>query len=146
FQVHVQLTECDDDPASAELLIDTSVYLIDNRIAVTKIPHMQAKLVLQPALAEVEEEDLRFRLLEHAGVLPGCLEKEISHFFQLGAELHADANRDPGDGVIERPVDELVGHERLVRDDDLLVVEIGNGRRPNANAADCSRQIANGYH
>ncbi len=53
---------------------------------------------------------------------------------------------DPGHGIAQRPVHQLPGDEGLVRDDDLLAVEIGDGGGADADPADRAGQVADGHH
>ncbi len=140
------MAEGDGDAVFAEFRVEAPVDLVDHRVAVGQVAHVQAQFVFQAAVAEVEEEYLRLRVLEHPRVFPGGLEQQRAHLLQVGAEFHADADGHPGHGVAQRPVEQLVGDEGLVRDDDFLVIEIGDGGGADADAADGAGQVANGHH
>ena len=59
-------------------------------------------------------------------------------------QTDANAQLDPGDGVRQRPVDELLGDEGLVGDDDLLPVPVHDSGGAGLDLGDCASQIANG--
>src|SRR5690606_1244745 len=146
FQVHIQLAEGDDDTAFAELAVQAAVDLIDHRVAVGQITNMQAQLVLKATFAEAEEEHLWLGLLQYPRIIPRRLEHQLARLIQIGAKLHADADGYPGDGIAQGPVHQLVGDEGLVRDDDFLVIEIGDGGGADADTADRAGEVADGDH
>ena len=73
--MHIQLAEGDGDAVLAELRVEAPVDLVDHRVAVGQVAHVQAQFVFQAAFAEVEEEYLRLRVLEYPRVFPGGLEQ-----------------------------------------------------------------------
>ncbi|MCY1544236.1 hypothetical protein D9M68_801000 [compost metagenome] len=65
---------------------------------------------------------------------------------QVGLVGHADLDDHPGNRVVERPVDQLVGDEGLVRHDDFFAIEIGDGGGADTDLADRAGQVADGHH
>ncbi len=62
----------------------------------------------------------------------------------IGAIRDADRDHDSSDRVRQRPVDNLLGDERLVRDDDFLAVPVGNRCCSNPDPGNGSRQLTDG--
>src|SRR5690606_28218648 len=86
------------------------------------------------------------RVLEYPGVLVGDAHQQLPDLVEIRPIGHPDPHDDPGDGVRQRPVDQLVGDEHLVGDDDFLAVEIGDGGGADADAAHGAGQVADGHH
>lgn len=107
-------------------LVDKAVDLVDHRVAVAQVTHMHAQFVIEGALAEVEEVHVRLRIFQHPRVLlrgraAGADQIEVGAVIDSQLEGHA------GDGIGQRPVDQLSGNKCLVRDDDVFAVEVGDG-------------------
>ena len=145
LDVDVDLAEGDVDAGCRELAVDDPVDLIDGHVAVGQLVDVDAQFVVQRALAEIEEVDDRRRVLEYPRVVAGSLQQQLAHQLEVGAVGHAELDGDAGDGVRQRPVDQLAGDEGLVRDDDFLAVEIGNGGGADTDAADRAGEVADGH-
>ena len=144
LEVDLHLPERDVDVLLLELAVDEAVDLVEHRVAVAEVAHVHAQFVVEGAFAEVQEVHVRFGFLEHPRVFPGGLEQQFLHQVQVRAVIDAELEGHPGDGVGQRPVDQLPGNERLVRDDDVLAVEVGDGGGADADLAHRARQVADG--
>ena len=91
--------------------------------------------MIQRTGAEGGEEDRRRWLLHHFRMIVRHLQQHLLHLIQVGTVGDAEADYHAGHGVGERPVDQALGNERLVRDDHLFAIEVGNGGGANTDFA-----------
>ena len=91
--------------------------------------------MIQRTGPEGGEENRWRRLLHHFRMIVRGLQQHLFHFIQIGAIGDAEADHHPGHGVGERPVDQALGNERLVRDNHLFAIEVGDGGGANTDFA-----------
>src|SRR3989338_8189363 len=125
---------------------DTRKDLVGGGVAVAQFAHVETQLVVEGAGADGQEEQQRLWIAQYARVLDGGLHHQFARQRQVGFIGHTDLHDDPGNRVVERPIDQLVGDEGLVRHDDFFAVEIGDGGGANADLADRAGQVADGHH
>ena len=70
------------------------------------------------------------------------LVQDLDRFFRVGAIGDTDRDRQAEHRIRQRPVDELPGDERFVRDDELFPVKPGNPGGANVNLADGAVDLA----
>src|SRR5450830_1822378 len=75
------------------------------------------------------------KLRKYPWVFPRGLQQQGLHQVKVGAVVHAEFEGDSGNGVGQRPVDQLPGDEGFVRDNDVLAVEVGDGGGADADLA-----------
>ncbi|KIV73497.1 hypothetical protein SZ55_1385 [Pseudomonas sp. FeS53a] len=109
-----------------EQLVDASVEFVGGQAPVAQFAHVHLQLVLQGGGAVGLELHAGGRVAQHAAVLLGGLQQQLAHQFQVGATVDVVDQHDAGDGVGQRPVDQLAGEEGLVGDDHFLAVAVGD--------------------
>src|SRR5690606_24038792 len=91
------------------------------------------------------EEDVWRRLVHNLWMLFCGLQQYLFHLIQIRTVGYAEADHHTRSRIRERPVDQTLGHERFVRDDHLLAIEVGNGGRTNADLADGTGEGPDGH-
>src|SRR5690606_20769482 len=86
------------------------------------------------------------RVAQYPWVLYRGLHHQLARQGQVRLVGQTDFHNDAGDGVVQRPVDQLVGDEGFVRHDDFFAVEIGDGGGANTDFTDRARQVADRHH
>ena len=129
-------------PAQA---VDGAVELIHRVAAIAQFTNIQTQFMIQRTGPEGGEENRWRRLLHHFRMIVRGLQQHLFHFIQIGAIGDAEADHHPGHGVGERPVDQALGNERLVRDNHLFAIEVGDGGRADTDFAYRTGEGADGY-
>jgi hypothetical protein len=88
----------------------------------------------------------RLRIRHDQGMGTHGLEDHPVRQRSIGPVSDAHRYDDTGGRVGQGPVDNPIGNEDLVRHDQLALICIGNGRRPDANARDGAGEIADRHH
>ena len=70
-------------------------------------------------------------------------QEQVRHAVGIVAVSHGHLDREPDDLVTQRPVHEVAGDERAVRDDDVLIVAVDDGGCSDVDAVDLAVHAGN---
>ena len=115
--------------------VDGAVELIHRVAAIAQFTDIQTQFMIQGTGPEGGEEDRWRWLLHHFRMIVRDLQQHLLHLIQIGTVGDAEADHHAGHGVGERPVDQALGNERLVRDNHLFAIEVGDGGGANTDFA-----------
>src|SRR5690554_2604403 len=123
-QPDIELIKGDIDTVLGEQCPHAAVEFISGEQAIPQRVDENPQLEIECSIAIAHEKYLRLRIAQYALILFGSLIQQPMHQHLIGAVGNAIVEHHPGNGIRQRPVDQLVGNEGLVGDDDLFAIEI----------------------
>lgn len=123
----------DPNAVSAELLVDRDVQLAREQApALNQLLAPRAQLELESCVRQAQKAHARRGLLEHRGLLSADLEQQALDQSRVAAHRHRHRNAKADPVLDVAPVDDVLGDELRVGDDDGDVIIGEDGGAPGA--------------